>query len=93
VLRLTHSTRYKRDLRRILKDSDHKKSIDALSVVVELLQNRVILPEKYQVHRLKGKYSGYFECHVRPDLLLIYSIYKDSTLELIRIGSHSDLFR
>jgi mRNA interferase YafQ len=93
VLRLSKSTRFKKDLKRILKDQNKDKSIEALSRVIDLLQNQVNLPEKYQVHRLKGKYSGHFECHVRPDLLLIYSIVNDSILELVRLGSHSELFK
>ncbi len=93
MLRLSKSTRFKKDLKRILKDQNKEKSIEALSKVIDLLQNQVNLPEKYQVHRLKGKYSGYFECHVRPDLLLIYSIVDNSILELVRLGSHSELFK
>ena len=93
MLRLTQSSRYKRDLKRLLKDSNQKKAIETLSLVIRLLQYQVILPEKYKVHRLKGKYSGYFECHIRPDLLLIYSVVDGSTIELARLGSHSELFR
>jgi mRNA interferase YafQ len=43
-------------------------------------------------HALTGNWAGYRECHVRPDLLLIYGKPDDGTLRLVRLGSHSDLF-
>jgi mRNA interferase YafQ len=56
-------------------------------------ENDTPLPKKYNDHALKGKYTAYRECHIRPDLLLIYK--KDKTnliLVLVRTGSHSQLF-
>ena len=44
-------------------------------------------------HALKGEYSGFRECHIKPDWLLIYLIEDDVlTLTLVDTGSHSDLF-
>jgi mRNA interferase YafQ len=61
--------------------------------VIELLANEQVLPEKYQDHALKGNWTGYRECHVKPDLLLIYKLDNNElTLTLVRTGSHSDLF-
>ena len=59
--------------------------------VMYKLLNDEELEEKYRDHNLKGKFDGYRECHIKPDLLLVYRI-KDDTLELVDIGSHSDLF-
>jgi mRNA interferase YafQ len=50
------------------------------------------LPGKYRDHSLSGDWSGYRECHVKPDLLLIYSKPDEDTLLLVRLGSHSELF-
>jgi mRNA interferase YafQ len=50
------------------------------------------LPEKYRDHSLIGDWSGYRECHIKPDLLLIYKKGDDHILRLARLGSHSDLF-
>ena len=50
------------------------------------------VPKKYQDHSLLGEYSDYRECHLRPDLLLIYHRPDDASLRLVRLGSHSELF-
>jgi mRNA interferase YafQ len=37
-------------------------------------------------------WNGYRECHVKPDLLLIYRKEGEDILRLARLGSHSGLF-
>ena len=61
--------------------------------VITKLANGEALEEKYQDHKLSGNYLGCRECHIKPDLLLIYRI-DDGMLELalVRVGSHSKLF-
>jgi len=49
------------------------------------------LVEKYKDHQLVGQMKDYRECHIKPDLLLVYMI-EDETLKLVDIGSHSELF-
>ena len=67
--------------------------IDKLNEVVFMLANQQELPPKYDNHNLKGKYSGYKECHIQPDWLLIYKIESDRlVLFLLDTGTHSDLF-
>ncbi|WP_374755185.1 type II toxin-antitoxin system mRNA interferase toxin, RelE/StbE family [Dyadobacter jejuensis] len=52
------------------------------------------LDRKHNAHKLRGGYSGYWECHVRPDVLLIWDENeKLMLLELVRTGTHSDLFK
>jgi mRNA interferase YafQ len=53
--------------------------------------NRV-LPENNRDHALSGDWAGYRECHIKPDLLLIYRKPDPDTLRLARLGSHSELF-
>ena len=69
------------------------KHQEELFVVIEILANGNALPQKYKDHSLSGNYKGCKECHVRPDLLLIYRISEGILeLTLVEIGSHSDLF-
>lgn len=60
--------------------------------IVEKLANEQQLEIKYKDHALKGKYKGCRECHLKPDLLLIYKIEKNELiLKCLDIGSHSSL--
>ena len=70
-------------------------NIQELEKVIQLLAEETILPEKYRDHALADSrdYKGMRECHIGPDWLLIYQIVrKELILNLIRTGSHSDLF-
>lgn len=80
--------RFKKDL----KKYGHKQAvIDAFDEVVDLLRRGQKLPEKYRDHPLSGNYNGYRECHIKPDVLLIYRT-DEERLYLARIGSHAELF-
>ena len=70
-----------------------KEDVEELFRVIDMLRQRIPLPQEKKDHPLSGKYSGYRECHVRPDFLLVYKIV-ENRLELIlyRTGTHSDLF-
>lgn len=59
--------------------------------VVTALINNTSMKDKYKDHELKGNWKGFRECHLQPDLLLIYST-KNNEIELARIGSHAELF-
>ena len=61
--------------------------------ITERLANEEVLEFRHHDHALTGTRKGYRECHVRPDLLLIYKVEKDILiLVLAEIGSHSELF-
>ncbi len=67
--------------------------MEHLRDVVNVLAREQKLDEKYRDHGLTGNYSGFRECHVEPDWLLIYRISQDALeLFLFRTGTHSDLF-
>ena len=88
MLKLEYSTRFKRDIKRY----QHKQDvIDDLNDVIQILLKKKKLPEKNVDHLLKGTYIGHRECHIQPNVLLIYKIYNDR-LALERLGSHSELF-
>ncbi len=50
-----------------------------------------MLPRRYFDHQLSGEWNDHRDCHVRPDLILIYRKPDDANLELVRLGSHSEL--
>ena len=65
-----------------------------MNSLIEMLCNLLTdedLPEKYRDHTLIGDCEGYRECHIKPDLLLIYKQANDHTFCLARLGSHSKL--
>lgn len=88
---LVVTTKFKKDLKKIKKQN---KKIDKLTNIIEKLQKDEVLPESNCDHYLSGNWNGFRECHITPDWLLIYR-KKDSEihlLELVRTGSHSELF-
>lgn len=88
MLERKFSTRFKKDL----KKYEHKKEIiKEFNEILKLLLSNTKLPEKYKDHDLSGNYVNYRECHVKPDVLLIYKT-DEQLLYLYRIGSHSELF-
>lgn len=89
-LEVVETTQFRRDIRKVKKRG---KNLDKLKSIVMMLINKISLPAKNKNHSLVGNWVGYQECHVEPDWLLIYRIQSESnTLELIRTGTHSDLF-
>jgi len=90
---IDRATAFKRDYKRVKADSRHARNIDALLIdVLALLVADQPLPEKNRDHALSGEWKGYRDCHLKPDLLLIYSKPDTETLRLARLGSHSELF-
>lgn len=70
------------------------KDIKLLDNVIEKLQKGLILDDKYHDHELSGIFSGYRECHIKPDWLLVYYVEKEVlVLTLVNTGSHSDIFK
>jgi len=61
-----------------------------IDIVYNLLCD-VKLEDKYKDHQLKGSMKDFRECHIKPDLLLVYMV-EENTLKLVDIGSHSELF-
>lgn len=91
---LERSTAFKRDLKRVLSSPRHRSDgADLLESVLSALMEDRALPEANRDHALSGDSAGYRECHIKPDLLLIYKKPNEEVLRLARLGSHSDLFR
>ena len=71
----------------------HSKDVGSLlPEILKLLLVDEPLPVKNRDHALSGDWAGYRECHVKPDLLLIYRKPDADTLRLARLGSPSELF-
>ena len=85
-----YTTSFKKDYKRSIKRG---LKIEMLEDVVALLAMGEPLPENNNDHELTGNWTGYRECHILPDWLLIYCIDNNVlVLTLSRTGSHSDLF-
>jgi mRNA interferase YafQ len=90
--RIERATAFKRDYRRAKAISRYRDLDERLVAVLELLVNNRALPFRNRDHALFGNWSGYRDCHLWPDLLLIYAKPSPDVLRLVRLGSHSDLF-
>lgn len=85
------SNRFRRDVKIAARRG---LDVEILKKVVGLLENEIPLPEKFRDHALTGDWTGFRECHLRPDWLLIYRVEQErAILHLARTGTHSDLFR
>jgi mRNA interferase YafQ len=83
---------FNRDFQREKKRLHRLTVEDRLAEVVEALaHDRLLLPANRD-HQLGGEWSGFRECHVKPDLLLIYEKPTLHVLRLVRVGSHAELF-
>ena len=84
------TTQFKKDYKLAMKRG---LKIALLEDVVTALAMGESLPEKNNDHALTGNWTGYRECHIQPDWLLVYYIEDDVlVLTLARTGTHSDLF-
>lgn len=88
MLKPEYSKRFKKDIKRYQYKQD---VIDDLNDVIQRLLKKKKLSEQHFDHSLGGNYVGHRECHIKPDILLIYKVYED-ILALERLGSHSELF-
>ncbi|HHX7304719.1 TPA: type II toxin-antitoxin system YafQ family toxin [Legionella anisa] len=85
------TTQFKKDYKRE-KKGKHKEILETLFVDVLIdLANDVELAEKHRDHALSGNWSDHRDCHIKPDLILIYRKPDMDILQLVRLGSHSEL--
>ncbi|NLP18616.1 MAG: type II toxin-antitoxin system YafQ family toxin [Firmicutes bacterium] len=89
-LEIIWTTQFKKDYKLSLKRG---LDITLLDDCIRLLATGQQLPTRFRDHDLSGKWSGYRECHVQADWLLVYRIESNElVLVLVRTGTHSDLF-
>ena len=85
------TTRFKRDYRREKKGQLGRSLDSLLSEILPVLQADEPLAERHRDHALTGDWKEHRDCHIRPDLVLIYQKPDAETLRLVRLGSHSEL--
>lgn len=88
---IKRTTKFKRDYKREKRGQHRTYLDDKLLAVVRLLATDTPLPEPLHDHHLTGNLKDCRDCHIRPDLVLIYRKTDEDILELIRLGSHSEL--
>jgi len=90
---LDFTTKFKKDLKKIKNNKkDFRLVVDVLKILKE--SGVIAIPKSMRPHMLAGNYKDNWECHIKPDLLIIWiQIESPKTIKLIRIGSHSDLFK
>jgi len=89
LLEIFRTSGFKSDFKKLNADDKER-----LKTVLQILVNNEPLDAKYKNHLLIGNYNGCSECHIKPDLLLIYKIDMElNELQLVRVGSHAGLFR
>jgi len=90
--RIERTNAFRRDFKRE-KRGYHRRELEALlTFAVTLLAEDKPLPERNRDHALAGDWHDHRECHLKPDLLLIYRKPDAEILQLVRLGSHSELF-
>ena len=90
--RIEVTTAFRRDFKREKRSGKIPNLDSLLAGVVSSLADDKILPDKNRDHALGGEWQDHRECHLKPDLLLIYRKPDANVLQLVRIGSHSELF-
>jgi mRNA interferase YafQ len=88
---ISYGSRFKKDFRRESHGSHANTLVASLKAVTDILRKDEPLPVRYADHALTGKWLGDRDCHIKPDLVLIYRKPDDRTLQLVRLGSHSEL--
>jgi mRNA interferase YafQ len=85
------TTQFKRDFKRETKGLYRTTLDDDLFPIVERLANDLPLDSRYRDHPLTGDWNDHRDCHIKPDLVLIYQKPDPTTMRLVRLGSHSEL--
>jgi mRNA interferase YafQ len=89
--RIERTHAFKRDYKRVKATSKHRDAETLLRQVLQLLAADMSLPERNRDHALSGEWKDHRDCHLKPDLILIYRKPDKKVVQLVRLGSHSDL--
>lgn len=87
--KLQPTTQYKKDIKRY---KNNPEKLADLQEVLQMLANEQPIPAEYLPHRLYGQFKNCMECHINGDFLLIWYDDVNDIIELVRLGSHSELF-
>ena len=87
-----YTTQFSKDLKREGKSPKNRDLPFKLQAIIDLLTEDKELPFNLHDHVLVGEFVGMRELHVKPDLLLIYRKIENESLQLVRLGTHSEIF-
>lgn len=93
MYQLIPTTKFKKDLKKVKKN---RNDFESAATVLKILETNGVdgIPLNMKPHKLLGDYRDNWECHIKPDLLIIWiQIESPNVIKLVRIGSHSDLFK
>lgn len=89
---IIYTTNFRKQAKKIVRSG--KCPSEKIENVIDIISSGVKIEEALHNHKLQGKYKDMYECHVRPDILIIYEKDENNNLiTLIAIGSHSELFK
>jgi mRNA interferase YafQ len=88
---IKQSGQFKRDIKREAKGVHRQALQNDFVGIITALANDQTLAEKYRDHALTGEWKDHRDCHVKPDLVLIYRKPNTAELQLVRLGLHSEL--
>ena len=88
---INQTGQFKRYLKREAKGLHRALLTKEFTLIIKLLASDEPLPEKYRDHALSGDWKDHRDCHLKPDLVLIYCKQDAEQLSLVRLGSHSEL--
>jgi mRNA interferase YafQ len=93
VYQLVPTIQFKRDLKKI---KSKPRDFALVTATLKTLQNKGVkgIPANLKPHKLKGNYADNWECHIKPDLLILWiQIETPKIIRLVRLGTHSELFK
>lgn len=90
--RIESTNAFRRDFKHEMRGQHRRDVEDLLGSAIGLLAEDRPLPAKNRDHALTGEWDDFRECHLKPDLLVIYRKLAENVLQLVRMGSHSELF-
>ena len=88
---IEHTGQFKRDYKREAKGRYRAVLETELKQIIVALANDAPLAARHRDHALTSKWKDYRDCHVRPDLVLVYRLVGADRLILACLGSHSEL--
>ena len=90
MFQLVFTNKFNKDVKLLQKRG---YNMELVKIAILLLESTGNLPSEYNSHKLAGKYTDYWEAHLKPDWLIIWKlVVKENAIWLTRTGTHSDLF-
>lgn len=88
---IKYTKQFKSDYKRLKKSGRHATLDKLIASAAKMLASDKPLPKRYFDHALSNNWKDHRDCHIKPDLVLIYRKENIKALEMVRLGSHSQL--